>query len=129
MSQLEINGKLEAINPALLTWRQLLTELESSRLASEEVIAAVKFDGDEMLQFREDDVLNSRLESIATVQIEVMPVYEMARNAALAAAEYMRSLETATIDVAENFRKQLIDQANTKLPQVFDGIKLFVTLL
>jgi hypothetical protein len=129
MSQLEINGKAERINSTLSTWGDLLSELEASRLKSDEVIVGVRFDGDDVLEFREGDALNRRLDSIVQLQVEVMPMQQMARNASAAAADYMRSLESATIDVSENFRKQLVEQANSKLSHVFDGIKLFVTLL
>ena len=129
MCQLEINGIQESFKPDFVTWQDLLTDLESARLEPEEVIASVKFDGEEVLQFREESVLAKGLQSMRQIRIEVIPIHQMALNATSDATRYLQTLELALADVAEALRNELIAQANVKLQEVFDGVKLFVTLV
>jgi len=129
VSQIEINGVQTTINSGLSTWRELLTELESTRLTRGQVIASVEFDGDEVLQFREEDVLIRPLHGIGQIRIAAVGMKQLALSAVEDATRYLQSLELSIVDVAECFRNQLVDQANIKLRQVLEGMKLFVAIL
>ncbi|HEX4997518.1 MAG TPA: hypothetical protein VFY29_04805 [Terriglobia bacterium] len=129
MSQLAFNGTCSTINPTLATWQELLTDLESRRLADNEVIASVSFDGDEVIQFREAAVLNTPLESLSEVRVEARAKDDMLRDAMEEAGQYLNNLKTATLDVAELFRREKLAEANPAISQLLEGIKLFVGLL
>src|SRR5258708_1282031 len=103
MSQLEINGVITKVNPNFQTWRDLLNDLESTRLGAGEVIASVKFNGDEVPHFREDNILGQPLKSIEEVHIQAVAMKEMARSALREAEAFLNSLETSMVDVAESF--------------------------
>jgi hypothetical protein len=129
MPQLEINGINLPINPALHTWQELLEELESKHLGVGKVIGAVHFDGTEVSEFREESVLTRSIKSIGEVRIEAVSLKEMVKSALIESEGYLLSLQTSLVDVAETFRQQQTDPANSKLTQVFEGIKMFVALL
>lgn len=129
MPQLEINGITLPVNPALYTWRELLEELESKHLGEGKVIGSVHFDGAEVTEFRDESVLTRPIQSIAEVKIDAVSLKEMVRSALVESETYLLNLETSLVDVAETFRQQQADQANSKLTQVFEGVKMFVALL
>jgi hypothetical protein len=129
MPELEINGINLPINPAISEWRELLEELESSHLAPGKVIGAVHFDGTEVNEFRNQSVLTRPIRSIGKVRIEVVPLEEMVKTALIESETYLLNLQTALVDIAETFRQGRTDQANSRLTQAFEGIKMFVALL
>jgi hypothetical protein len=129
MPELEINGISLPINPAISEWRELLEELESSHLEPGKVIGAVHFDGIEVNEFRNQSVLTRPIESIGKVRIEVIPLKEMVKTALIESETYLLNLQTALVDIAETFRQGRTDQANSRLTQAFEGIKMFVALL
>jgi len=129
MLQLEINGINLPVNPSLNTWREVLAELESKHLGEGKVIGSVHFDGEEVTEFRDESVLTRPIQSIAEVRIDAVSLREMVTSAVVESETYLLSLETSLVDVAETFRQQQADQANSKLTQAFEGIKMFVALL
>jgi hypothetical protein len=129
MSQLAINGVQRTIAPGVFTWRELLTNLEGSALGQNEVIASVKFDGEDVLQFREDAVLGRPLQSIGEISVEAVAMEELTKNAITDATAYLQSVTAALVDTADNYRNQQVDLANGKLQQILEGIKLFVALI
>jgi hypothetical protein len=129
MQQLEINGINLPLNPAMHTWQDLLDELESTHLGEDKVISSVIFDGSEVLQFRDRETLNRSLQSIGEVKIEAVVLEEMLRRAMFDAEGYLLSLQTSMVDTAETFRHQRLDEANDKLSQVLQGIKMLAALL
>jgi hypothetical protein len=129
MSQLEINGVQTTINSGLSTWRELLAELETTRLRPGQVIASVEFDGDEVLQFREEDVLLRPLRGIGQIRVAAVEMKQLALSAVEDTTRYLQSLELSIVDVAECFRNGLLDQANMKLQRVLEGMKLLVAIL
>jgi hypothetical protein len=129
MSQLALNGINTAVDPRFITWQDLLQDLESKQLSREQVIASVRFDGDEVSQFRGDDVLGRPLRAIQQIRVEAVAMKEMLANAVEEAGGYLFNLETSMVDVAETFRTGSSGQANVKLQQVFNGVKILVTLL
>ena len=129
MSQLVYNGNLAPINPALQCWQDLLTELESQQLGQNDVIASVHFDGDEVVQFRESQALTTSLSSIDEVRVVALSREEIVRESITQAESYLRSLEAASIEVAELFRCHKVAQANAGLQELLGGIKMYVGLL
>ncbi len=129
MPQLEINGINLPVNSSFYTWRELLEELESKHLGEGKVIGSVHFDGEEVTEFRDESVLTRPIRSIAEVKIDAVSLREMVTSAVVESETYLLNLETSLVDVAETFRQQQADQANSKLTQVFEGIKMFVALL
>ncbi|MEW5976513.1 MAG: hypothetical protein AB1898_11995 [Acidobacteriota bacterium] len=129
MSQIEINGVNLPVDPALHTWQELLESLEQKHLGRGKVISTVHFDGHLIETFRDLEQLNRPLHSIGEVQVKAVPMEEMVGEALKEAETYLLSLQTSLAEVAETFRHQLIDQANSKLSQVLEGIKMFVALL
>jgi hypothetical protein len=129
MPQLEINGVNLPVAPEIHSWDQLLSELESKHLGRGQVIASVYFDGDEVVQFRESEYLQRPMQSIGEVKIEAKPLQQMAREATQDVSRYLVSLQAALADIADAFRNQLLEQANTKLSEAFQGIKMLVSLL
>jgi hypothetical protein len=128
MSQLDINGVHVEMNPACRTWRDLLLDVESRRLEAGEVIASVKFNGDEVPSFRDDRVLSRPLQSLAEIRIEVVPKAELSRGALQEAETYLGKLKLFIVDVAETFRIGDADPANAKLQQLLEGIKMLAAL-
>jgi hypothetical protein len=129
MSQLTLNGNHTPIDHGFQTWQQLLADLESNRLTDNEVIASVHFDGDEIMNFRQDEALKLPLDSIQEVRVEAIGRNEMLSDAVQEAEAYLASLNASMLEVAEKFRNGKPDQANPRLQQVFEGIKMFVALL
>lgn len=127
--QLEINGINLPVHPGLHTWRDLLQELETKHLGQGKMISSVRFDGNEVLQFRETDFLNQPLHCVGEIQVQASPMEEMVRSAVTEAEGYLVTLQTSLVDVAEAFRHQLVNEANGKLGQVFEGIKMLAALL
>jgi hypothetical protein len=129
MTQLAFNGNNLPVDPALHTWQELLTVLESRQLNENEVIASVHFDGDEVLNFRREDALNVRLSVVQEVRVEAMGQREMLRGAIQEAETYLPTLRASMLSVAELFRSERLDQANTQLQELFNGMKMLVALL
>jgi hypothetical protein len=128
MSQLDINGVHVDVNPAFQTWKDVLFDVESSRLEAGQVIASVKFDGDDVPSFREAPVLSRPLQSLAEIRIEVVPKTELSLGALQEAETYVGKLKLSMVDVAESFRIGDADPANQKLQQVLEGIKMLAAL-
>jgi hypothetical protein len=129
MSQIEINGINLPVEPGVLTWSDLLFNLETRHLGKGKVITSVQFDGSEILQFRDSEVLQRSLGSIEEVKVEAEPMEVMLRSAIKEAEGFLMSLQTSLAEIAEDFRRQLADEANTKLSAAFAGIKMFAALL
>jgi hypothetical protein len=129
MPELEINGINLPVGPEVHNWNQLLQELESKHLRRGQAIVSVRFDGDEIIQFRSSEYLDRPLHSIGEVRIEAKPLQLMAKDAVQDAHRYLVNLQSSLADVADAFRNQLIDQANSKLSETFQGIKMLVSLL
>jgi hypothetical protein len=129
MTQLAFNGNSLPVDPALNTWQELLTDLESRQLSDSEVISSVHFDGDEILNFRREDALSVELNRIQEVRVEAIGQSEMLRGAIQEAGAYLPTLRTSMLNVAELFRGERLDQANAQLQEVFNGIRMFVALL
>jgi len=129
MPHLEINGINLPVNPAICTWRELLEELESKHLGAGKVIGSVHFDGTEVGGFRDEAILGRPIQTIEEVRIEAVSLHDMVTSALIESEGYLLSLQTSLVDVAEKFRQQQTDPANTKLTQVFEGVKMFVALL
>jgi hypothetical protein len=127
--QLEINGINLPVHPALHTWQDLLQELESKHLGQGKMISSVRFDGNEVLQFREADYLNRPLQHLGEIQVQASPMEDMVKGAVTEAEGYLVTLQTSLVEVAEAFRHQLANEANSKLSQVFEGIKMLAALL
>ena len=127
--QLEINGINLPVHPGLLTWQDLLQELESKHIGQGKMISSVRFDGNEVLQFREPECLNQRLQCLDEIQVQASPMEDMVRSAVSEAEGYLVTLETSLAEVAEAFRHQSTNEANKKLSQVFEGIKMLAALL
>jgi hypothetical protein len=127
--QLEINGINLPVHPALHTWQDLLQELESKHLGQGKMISSVRFDGYEVLQFRDAECLNRRLQHLGDIQVQASPMEEMVKGAVTEAEGYLVTLQTSLVEVAEAFRRQLANEANNKLSQVFEGIKMLAALL
>lgn len=128
MSRVDINGVHIETNPDLQTWRDLLLDVESRRLAAGQVIASVKFNGDEVPSFREDPVLSRPLQSLSEIRIEAVPAEELARGALQEAQTYLGRLKVSMVDAAESFRTGNVDSANAKLQQLMEGIKMLAAL-
>ncbi len=129
MLQLEVNGINLPLHPGLSTWQDLLWELESKHLGQGKVISSVRFDGAEVLQFREAEHLTRPLHLLEAIKIEASPLEEMVKSAVKESEGYLITLQTSLAEVAEAFRRQLSDEANSKLSQVFEGIKMMAALL
>jgi hypothetical protein len=127
--QLEINGINLPVHPGLHTWQDLLHELESKHLGQGKRINSVRFDGDEVLQFRETECLNRSLQHLGEIQVQATPMEDMVKSAVIEAEGYLITLQTSLVEVAEVFRHQLANDANSKLSQVFEGIKMLAALL
>jgi len=116
--QLEINGINLPVHPALHTWQDLLQELESKHLGQGKMISSVRFDGNEVLQFREADYLNRPLQHLGEIQVQASPMEDMVKGAVTEAEGYLVTLQTSLVEVAEAFRHQLANEANSKLSQL-----------
>jgi hypothetical protein len=127
--QLEINGINLPVHPALHTWQDLLQELESKHLGQGKMISSVRFDGNEVLQFREAECLSRPLQYLGDIQVQASPMEDMVKSAITEAEGYLVTLQTSLVEVAEAFRRQLANEANNKLSQVFEGIKMLAALL
>jgi hypothetical protein len=127
--QLEINGINLPVHPGLHTWQDLLQELESKHLGQGKMISSVRFDGSEVIQFREAECLNRPLQYLGEIQVQASPMEDMVKSAVVEAEGYLVTLQTSLVEVAEAFRLQLINEANTKLSQVFEGVKMLAALL
>jgi len=127
--QLEINGINLPVHPGLHTWQDLLQELESKHLGHGKMISSVRFDGSEEVQFREPECLNRSLQYLGEIQVEASSMEDMVRGAVGEAEVYLVTLQTSLVEVAEAFRHQLTNEANSKLSQVFEGIKMLAALL
>ena len=129
MSQLIFNGEPAPIDSALQTWQDVLSDLESLRLGRDDVIASVHYDGDEITNFRDDEALGVDVANIGEIRIVAKPRGELARETIDEAEKYLQSLQEATINVAEMFRRQQLAQANEELQQLLTAIKMYVALL
>jgi hypothetical protein len=129
MSRLVLNETSMPLGPALRTWQDLLSHLESQRLSRDEVITSVQFDGDDISNFRDDNALATNLEAIEEVRVRAMARDELMRETIVEAEAYLRNLEAAAVNVAEMFRCQQLNQANNGLQDLLSGIKLYVALL
>ena len=129
MPDLEINGIHMPIRPEIHNWEQLLNELETKHLSTGHVISSVTFDGDEVIQFRDVELLRRPLHSIGGVKVEAVRMEQMVKEAIKDSEGYLITLQTSLADIADSFRSQLLEQANTKLSQVYEGIKMLVALL
>ncbi len=129
MPQLDINGINLPVGAEIHNWEQLLRELETKHLKQNQVISSVHFDGDEILQFRDTEHLGRTLHSISEVRVEAKPLQQMVKEALDEASRFSVSLQTSLADIADGFRSQLIDQSNSKLSEVLQGIKMYIALL
>ncbi len=129
MPQLEINGINLPVGPQVHNWSQLLQELEAKHLGRGQAIASVHFDGDEILQFRDSEYLDRPLHSIGEVKVEAKPLRLMAKDAVEDAHRFLVSLQASLADIADAFRNLQTEQANTKLSEVFQGVKMLLSLL
>jgi hypothetical protein len=128
MTQLAFNGSSAPVNPGLNTWQELLTDLEASKLADNEVITSVHFDGDEIVHFRNADALNVSLNSLQEIRVEAVGRNEMLRSAVQDAHSYLSSLKSSMLEIAEMFRSERQDQGNARLQQLLEGLKTFLAL-
>ena len=87
--QLEINGINLPVHPGLHTWQDLLLELESQHLGQGKIISAVRFDGNEVLQFREAEFLNRPLQYLGDIQVQASPMEDMVKSAVTEAEGYL----------------------------------------
>jgi len=117
------------LGPALRTWQDLLSHLESQSLSRDEVITSVQFDGDDISNFRDEEALTTDLSPIEEVRVRAMARDELMRETIVEAEAYLRNLEAAAVNVAEMFRCQQLNQANKGLQELLSGIKLYVALL
>ncbi len=129
MLQVEVNGINLPLHPTLHTWQDLLGELEGKHLGRGKVISSVRFDGIEVLRFRETEYLNQPLHLLGDIHVEASSMEEMVKSAVTEAEGYLFTLQTSLAEVAEDYRRQLHDEANSKLSQVFEGIKMLAALL
>ena len=127
--QLEINGINLPVHSGLHTWQDLLQELESKHLGQGKMISSVRFDGNEVLQFREAECLNRPLQFLGEIKVQASPMEDMVKSAVTEAEGYLFTLQTSLVEVAEAFRHQLATEANSKLSQVFEGVKMLAALL
>jgi hypothetical protein len=127
--QLEINGINLPVHPGLHTWQDLLQELESKHLGQGKMISSVRFDGSEVIQFREAECLTRPLQYLGEIQVQASSMEDMVKSAVVEAEGYLVTLQTSLVEVAEAFRHQLTNEANSKLSQVFEGIKMLAALL
>jgi hypothetical protein len=129
MSRLVFNETSLPLGPALRTWQDLLSHLESQSLSRDEVITSVQFDGDDISNFRDEEALTTDLSPIEEVRVRAMARDELMRETIVEAEAYLRNLEAAAVNVAEMFRRQQLNQANSGLQELLSGIKLYVALL
>ena len=129
MSRLVFNETSMPLGPALRTWQDLLSHLESQSLSRDEVITSVQFDGDDISNFRDEEALTTDLSPIEEVRVRAMARDELMRETIVEAEAYLRNLEAAAVNVAEMFRCQQLNQANKGLQELLSGIKLYVALL
>lgn len=129
MSLLAFNGNSAPLDPALQTWQDLLEDLESRQLGNDEVITSVQFDGDEIEHFRDESALALQLKTVDEVRIVAMGRREMLQSALRDAETHLEALETGVVEVADLFRTQQLNQANSCLHQVLSGIKMYVALI
>jgi hypothetical protein len=129
MSRLVFNETSLPLGPALRTWQDLLSHLESQSLSRDEVITSVQFDGDDISNFRDEEALTTDLSPIEEVRVRAMARDELMRETIVEAEAYLRNLEAAAVNVAEMFRCQQLNQANKGLQELLSGIKLYVALL
>src|SRR5882672_4902533 len=99
--QLEINGINLPVHPGLYTWQDLLQELELKHLGQEKMISSVRFDGNEVLQFREAECLNRLLQHMSEIQVQASPMEDMVKSAVTEAEGYLVTLQTSLVEVAE----------------------------
>ena len=129
MSRLVFNETAMPLGPALRTWQDLLAHLESQRLGRDEMITSVQFDGDDIANFRDEQILTTDLAGIEEIRVRSMARDELMRETITEAEAYLRNLEAAAVNVAEMFRCQQLTQANSSLQELLSGIKLYVALL
>jgi hypothetical protein len=129
MTQLEINGINFPVDPAMQTWRELIEDLENNRIGKGKAISSVHIDGTEVQGFREESALTRPLNTIDEIKIELVDMSQLVADAVKDCDSFLLSLQTAMVDAADTFRQQQLDQANQKLTEIYQSIKMLVSLL
>jgi|WetSurMetagenome_2_1015567.scaffolds.fasta_scaffold332230_1 hypothetical protein len=129
MAQLELNGINFPISPSFNTWQDLLDDLETHRISKGKAISAVYFDGMVVPNFKESEILNRALNTIGQITIEIVNMQDIIHQAIRDVEGFKKTIETSMIDIAEIYRRQQINEANTKLSELFQGVKMLVSLL
>ncbi len=129
MTQLEINGVQFPFDSSYSTWNDLLNDLETHRISKGNAIASVFFDGEEINEYRHGEILERSLDSIITIQITTSSLQDMVKQAIADAGNYQSTLQNAMMETAELFRIQNLQDANLRLSEIFQGIKMFIALM
>jgi hypothetical protein len=129
MAQIQINGLETTLNAQPSTWRELLRDVEASCLESNQVISSVQFDGSEVESFREEGVLQRPLGSVGQIRIAAVEMRELSLGALRDSQKHLETLAVSIVDVAESYRNGNSSVSNEKLPQILEGIKLYLAIL
>src|SRR5215471_16259679 len=104
MVEVQINGLETKLTAQPSTWRELLRDIEASCLESNQVIASVQFDGNEVESFREEEVLQRRLGELGQIRIAAVELRELSLDALRDSQKHLESLAVAIVEIAEGFR-------------------------
>ncbi len=129
MTKLEINGVQFPFDSAFSTWNDLLNDLETHRISKGNAISNVFFDGEEISQFQHREILERSLNTVNTIQIATSSIQDMVKEAIADAGNYQSTLQNAMLESAELFRLQNLKDANSRLSEIFQGIKMFIALM
>jgi hypothetical protein len=129
MAQLELNGINFPISPSFNTWQDLLDDLETHRISKGKAISTVCFDGVEVPNFKKSEILIRALNTIGQIKIDIVNMQDIIQQAIRDVEGFKITIESSMIDIAEIFRRQQINKANPKLSELFQALKMFISLL
>lgn len=129
MAQLELNGINFPISPSFNTWQDLLDDLETHRISKGKAISTVCFDGVEVPNFKKSEILIRALNTIGQIKIDIVNMQDIIQQAIRDVEGFKITIESSMIDIAEIFRRQQINEANPKLSELFQALKMFISLL
>lgn len=129
MPRIVVNGRDQPKDSGLRTWGDLLGVLEQELSPSGEVVTEARLDGVDQPTFREPAVMQKSLDEIDLVEVESASPAILAARSLGEAVVGLETLQRATGEIAQGFRRYDLKSANRGLEELADGLRMLIALV
>jgi hypothetical protein len=111
------------------TWADLLSQIEADLDARGDVISEVRFDGVELVNYRDDRALRRPLAEVDLIDIDAVPPQELIARGLREALGSIEHLQRGTRDLAIGYRRNEITESNQRLGVLAEAIGNLITIV